>query len=614
MNLPEYSLRNRKVVWFLLLVLLLGGAASFVSLEKKEDALFVIKSAMLVCSYPGATPRQVEQLVTEPIEREVQGMRAVHKVTSESGYGRSKILVELDPATRASEIPQLWDELRRRVLDVQPTLPDGVSQIRVADDFGDVYGIYYGLSADEGFSWSELREWAQRIKRELVTVDGVQKVTLFGEQQPVVNLYVSLAALANFSIRPETIVATIAQQNALVESGQKRAGSMEVRLLEEGTYRSLEDIADQLLISSTGKQYRLGDVARVERGYASPPQSLMRVNGRRAVGIGVSTEAGVDVVRSGLAVGRVLDQLQRQMPVGMELTVLYPEDRIAREANAAFALNLAESLAIVIAVIMVVMGVRAGALIGSSLLFSIGGTLLLMRLFGEGLNRTSLAGFIIAMGMLVDNAIVVTDNARQAMRQGVGRVRALVDGANAPPLEHARGDAHRHLLLPAALHGPLGRGRNRQAALRRARPVAAAQLAAGFDRDAAPGRTGAARGSGTGHLLRYGLLPPLRPAARCAAAPPLERGGDRRGALRPVALGDGAHAPEFLSRARQTLFPGRRAAARGLRHPRYGTGSGGYGALACGTARGEERLGDDGRHAPALLSGQRQRDDEAQLR
>ena len=432
MNLPEYSLRNRKVVWFLLLVLLLGGAASFVSLEKKEDALFVIKSAMLVCSYPGATPRQVEQLVTEPIEREVQGMRAVHKVTSESGYGRSKILVELDPATRASEIPQLWDELRRRVLDVQPTLPDGVSQIRVADDFGDVYGIYYGLSADEGFSWSELREWAQRIKRELVTVDGVQKVMLFGEQQPVVNLYVSLAALANFSIRPETIVATIAQQNALVESGQKRAGSMEVRLLEEGTYRSLEDIADQLLISSTGKQYRLGDVARVERGYASPPQSLMRVNGRRAVGIGVSTEAGVDVVRSGRAVGRVLDQLQRQMPVGMELTMLYPEDRIAREANAAFALNLAESLAIVIAVIMVVMGVRAGALIGSSLLFSIGGTLLLMRLFGEGLNRTSLAGFIIAMGMLVDNAIVVTDNARQAMRQGVGRVRALVDGANAP--------------------------------------------------------------------------------------------------------------------------------------------------------------------------------------
>ncbi len=432
MNLPEYTLRRRKVVWFLLLVLLAGGAASFASLEKKEDALFVIKSAMLVCTYPGATPEQVEELVTEPVEREVQAMRAVHKVTSESGYGVAKVLVELDPATRAAEIPQLWDELRRRVLDVQPTLPEGVSPIRVADDFGDLYGIYYGLSADEGFTWSELRQWAQRIKRELVTLDGVQKVALFGEQTPVVNLYVSLAALANFSIRPETVVATIARQNTLVESGLKQAGLMQVRLLEDGTYRTTEDIADQLLISSTGKQYRLGDVARVERGYVSPPQSLMRVNGRRAIGIGISTEAGVDVVRSGRAVGRVLESLRSRMPVGLELTELYPEDRIARKANTAFALNLAESLAIVVALIMLLMGVRAGVLIGSSLLFSIGGTLLLMLLLGEGLNRTSLAGFIIAMGMLVDNAIVVTDNARQAMLRGVACRRALVEGANGP--------------------------------------------------------------------------------------------------------------------------------------------------------------------------------------
>ena len=340
MNLPEYTLRRRKVVWFLLLVLLAGGAASFASLEKKEDALFVIKSAMLVCTYPGATPEQVEELVTEPVEREVQAMRAVHKVTSESGYGVAKVLVELDPATRAAEIPQLWDELRRRVLDVQPTLPEGVSPIRVADDFGDLYGIYYGLSADEGFTWSELRQWAQRIKRELVTLDGVQKVALFGEQTPVVNLYVSLAALANFSIRPETVVATIARQNTLVESGLKQAGLMQVRLLEDGTYRTTEDIADQLLISSTGKQYRLGDVARVERGYVSPPQSLMRVNGRRALGIGISTEAGVDVVRSGRAVGRVLESLRSRMPVGLELTELYPEDRIARECGAVFVVGI----------------------------------------------------------------------------------------------------------------------------------------------------------------------------------------------------------------------------------------------------------------------------------
>ena len=432
MSLPEYSLKNRKVVWFLLFVLLAGGAVGFVTLGKKEDSVFVIKSASLVCSYPGATPLEVEQLVTEPIEREVQSMRLVHKITSESYYGLSKILVELDPATRASEIPQLWDELRRKVLNIQPRLPAGASPVTVADDFGDVYGIYYGLSVDGGFTWAELRDWAQRIKTALVTVDGVQKVSLFGEQTPVVNVYVNLAALANFAIRPETIVATIGQQNTIVNSGEKQAGALQIQILEAGTYKGLDDISNQMLTAASGKQYRLGDIARVERGYADPPQTLMRVDGRRAVGIGISTEAQVDVVKTGEKIIRVLDGLMRQMPVGMDLTVLYPENRIAQQANATFVLNLAESVAIVILIIMLVMGFRAGVLIGSSLLFSIGGTLLLMQFLGEGLNRTSLAGFIIAMGMLVDNAIVVTDNAQQAMLRGVARRRAVVDGANAP--------------------------------------------------------------------------------------------------------------------------------------------------------------------------------------
>lgn len=432
MDIPRYALRNGRVVWFFLAVLFVGGIASFFTLGKKEDAVFVIKSASLSCSYPGATPTQVEQLITEPIEREVQSMRHVHKITSESYYGLSHILVELEPATRAAEIPQLWDELRRKVADIQPRLPAGASAVTVADDFGDVYGIYYGLSADDGFSWSELRDWAQRIKKRLVTIEGVQKVTLFGEQTPEIDVYISLSALANFSIRPESIVATISQQNVLVDSGEKQAGEMSIRILEDGTYENLDDLRDQLLISSSGKQYRLGDVAQIERRYAEPPSTLMRVDGRRAVGIGISTETDADVSSVGRKVDRVLAELTARMPIGLELTVLYPEDRIAREATTSFLLNLAASVAIVILVIMAVMGFRSGTLIGSSLLFSIGGTLFFMQFLGEGLNRTSLAGFIIAMGMLVDNAIVVTDNARRAMLRGVERRTALVDGATAP--------------------------------------------------------------------------------------------------------------------------------------------------------------------------------------
>ena len=432
MSLPEYSLRNSKVVGFFLAVLVLGGLWGFVRMGKKEDSTFVIKSAVITVVYPGATPLEVEQLVTEPVEREVQSMRRVHKITSDSYYGMSRIMVEVEPSVHPSEIPQLWDELRRKVMNITPSLPDGVANVTVSDDFGDVYGMYYGISADNGYTWDEMRNWAQYVKTRLSTVDGVQKVTLYGEQTPVVNVYIALGTLANFAIRPETVIATIGQQNRIVNTGEKVAGVMEIEILEGSAYKSLDDIRNQLFMSSDGKQYRLGDVARVELEYSSPPTSIMHVNGERAIGIGVSTEEHVDVVRVGREVDAVMASIGREMPAGLTLTVLYPENRIAREANYAFLLNLAESIAIVVFIIMLVMGFRSGLVVGSSLLFSIGGTMLFMELLGEGLNRTSLAGFIIAMGMLVDNAIVVTDNARNDMLRGMARREAFIRGADAP--------------------------------------------------------------------------------------------------------------------------------------------------------------------------------------
>ncbi|MFR9602449.1 MAG: efflux RND transporter permease subunit [Rikenellaceae bacterium] len=431
-KIPQLAIQNRSLVWFVLVLFIAGGVMSFVRLGKKEDSTFVIKSASIICRYPGATPLEVEQLVTEPIEREVQSMRNVYKITSDSQFGLSKILVELDPATPPAEIVQMWDELRRKVLNIEPQLPSGCSNIIVSDDFGDVYGLYYAISADDGYSFSELREWAQRIKTRVIGVDGVQKISLWGEQQPVVNLYVSLSTLANFAIRPESIISTISRQNSVVSSGDKSAGVMEIKILEDGGYQSLDDIANQLLMASNGKQYRLGDIATVERGYTHPPTSIMRVDGRRAIGIGIATEGSADVVKTGGEISKVLNQIKDDIPLGINVEVLYPEDTIAREATNTFLLNLLESVAIVIVIIMLAMGLRAGFLIGSSLIFSIGGTLLVMQFIGEGLNRTSLAGFIIAMGMLVDNAIVVTDNAQSAIRRGVPRLNAIVDGADGP--------------------------------------------------------------------------------------------------------------------------------------------------------------------------------------
>ncbi|MFI3286402.1 MAG: efflux RND transporter permease subunit [Rikenellaceae bacterium] len=432
MSLPLLAIKNRNLTWFLLALFLAGGVLGFVNLGKKEDSTFIIKSAAVTCSYPGATPFEVEQFLTEPLEREIQSMRAIYKITSESFYGMSQILVELDPATSPKEIPQLWDELRRKCSDVEVRLPSGASKVIVSDDFGDVYGIYYALSADDGITFTELRDWAQRIKTEIVTVDGVQKVSLYAEQTPVINLYVSLSALANFSILPSEIISTISRQNSIVNSGEKLAGELEITILESGSYQTLEDIEGQIITSRSGKSYRLGDLAQVERSYVSPPRSLMRVNGKRAIGIGVSTEGDKDVVKTGRMVEQIVNSLVAEMPIGINFEVLYPENEIAAEATTTFLLNLVSSVAIVVLIIMLVMGLRAGVLIGSSLLFSIGGTLLIMQFVGEGLNRTSLAGFIIAMGMLVDNAIVVTDNAQNSILRGVNRRDAVVLGASAP--------------------------------------------------------------------------------------------------------------------------------------------------------------------------------------
>lgn len=432
MNIPRYSIENKRVVWFLLVVMALGGVVAFLKLPKKEDSPFSIKSAVLVTQYPGASPQEVEELITEPIEREIQSMSQVREVKSESGYGVSKITIDLEPTIPPGEMPVKWDELRRKVLNIQPQLPQGASGIVVNDDFGDVYGIYYALVMDDGFSFADLRNVAQQIKKGLTPLAGVQKVQLYGEQQEVVNIFVEPSVMANLGVDINSVIAVMQAQNLLVATGEIGAGEYQIKVVADGTYGTLQDIRDQIIISRDGSEVRIGDIATVEKGYLDPPSTLMRVNGKWAIGIGVATGKEDDVVAVGDLVGNYLRDFESGLPVGMEIVTLYPENEIAREANNGFILNLVESLVIVIAIILLVMGVRAGVLIGSSLLFSVGGTLLIMLLLGVGLNRTSLAAFIIAMGMLVDNAIVVTDNAQIGIKRGMGRVQALIEGATIP--------------------------------------------------------------------------------------------------------------------------------------------------------------------------------------
>ncbi len=238
MNLPKYSLEHTKVVYFFLTIMLVGGILSFFKLPKKEDAPFVIKQAVLVTQYPGATSSEVEKLVTEPIEREIQSMSEVKQIKSESYFGLSKITIELKPTIKAERMPVKWDELRRKVLNIQSQLPPGASQIKVNDDFGDVFGIYYALTIDEGFSYKELRHWTQKIKTELTPIEGVQKVMLFGEQTEVVNVLFPVPKLAALGIDPNVIAQTLQTQNLQVNTGEINAGSYQLKIVADGTYKS----------------------------------------------------------------------------------------------------------------------------------------------------------------------------------------------------------------------------------------------------------------------------------------------------------------------------------------------------------------------------------------
>ena len=432
MNIAGYAVNNKQIIHFFLILTLLGGVVAFDMLGKREDAPFVIKEAIFITYYPGASRNQVEEQVTEIIEREIQSHPLVDWVKSESRPGFSYVKVSMYQYIPKENFQQIWDELRRKVLNVQPQLPKEASTISVNDDFGDVFGIYYTLTADEGFSYEELEDYAQYIKQNLATVKDAAKVELFGVQDRVVNIYISEQKLSNSGITPANIQQAITSQNQLVKTGNLEAGKTQIRVDAVGTFQSLEEIENLIITGKDGNQIRLQDIASVERDYLDPPGTIMRMNAKPAIGLGIATRVGGNSVKMGEKVRERLDELESALPVGIELNGVYFEDDVAVEANNNFIKNLMISVSIVVFIILLAMGVRAGILIGSSLIFTILGTLLFMMPANIELHRTSLAAIIIAMGMLVDNAIVVTDNAQIRIKRGIKRRQALVDGATIP--------------------------------------------------------------------------------------------------------------------------------------------------------------------------------------
>ena len=432
MSIASYAMNNKQVIHFILVLSLVGGLLAFPKLGKLEDAPFVIKDAVLTTKLPGASAMEVEELLTDPIEEVIQATRGVDYIKSESRPGVSSIKVSMKQDISQTEFNQIWDELRRKVLDVEKKLPPGASKIDVNDDFGDVYGIYYAVTADEGYEDRELEQYAKFVKRELVPLQQAAKVSMYGVQPQVVNISFSQERLANAGVTPTQITQALGEQNKLVQGGAFTTQENQIRVEAAGSFQSIDEIKELILSGLNGKMYRLGDLATIEQSYQDPPVVKMRMNGKRAIGIGISTVQGGNAVILGEQVTAKLEELKAQLPLGIGIEGIYFQDRVALQANKDFFKNLIISIFIVIVVILFAMGPRAGMLIGSSLLFSIIATLLVMLLMGIELHRTSLAAIIIAMGMLVDNAIVVTDNAQVAMKRGVPRIKALIDGASTP--------------------------------------------------------------------------------------------------------------------------------------------------------------------------------------
>jgi len=424
LDIARYSIEKPVNTWMIVLLALLGGLWGLSSVGRLEDPAFTIKQAQVITAYPGATAEEVESEVTEKLETAIQQMPQLDKITSVSQPGLSRIEVEIKSTYGPNELPQVWDELRRKVGDEQRNLPSGVRPPLVYDSFGDVFGLYYAFTA-EGFSNREIRHAVKKIRRQLLAVPGVGKVEVQGEPEDAIYLNVSQERMTVLGISQNDIGNVLAAENAVQQNGSGLSGETRIRLVTASAFDEYETIRDLVVgIPGSTAMIRLSDVAELELGSPEEPSKLIRHNGRPAVTIGIAQIDGTNIVEVGEAVASALLEIRRDLPIGMEIQPIYEQNVVVDESVSGFIVNLAMSVAIVIGVLCLFMGWRAGVVVGTVLLLTVLATVLFMRLFGIEMERISLGALIIAMGMLVDNAIVVAEGMLIHMQRGQGAIKA----------------------------------------------------------------------------------------------------------------------------------------------------------------------------------------------
>ncbi|MGL4519077.1 MAG: efflux RND transporter permease subunit [Phocaeicola sp.] len=433
MKFITYFLKNKSVTILFLTLICLGGIFAYFKMGKLEDAPFTIKQALVITSYPGASPHEVRTQVTDVLEESIQSMGELYYLKTENRAGLSKITVYVKKEIRAEQMQQLWDKLRRKVNDVQGKLPPGANPSIVNDDFGDVLGVFYALTG-HGRSYRELNNQAKLIKNELLTVKDVAKVEIYGMQTPTIDIALNPAMLTQSKVTTSDIVRAFESQNRVVDAGAIETTEKRIRIESTGNFYSLDDIRQLTIASKTGENFFLSDISEITESYKHPVSNLMTVNGEPAVGIAISTVPTGNVVDMALLVKKRIEQFNKTLPAGYELTSLYDQGLESALANEGFIFNLIISVVTVVIILLFFIGFKNGLLVGSGLVFSILATLLIMLAQGIALQRMSLAAIIIAMGMLVDNAIVVSDSALVNMQRGMRKRPAILKACSATAL------------------------------------------------------------------------------------------------------------------------------------------------------------------------------------
>ncbi|MDF2184344.1 efflux RND transporter permease subunit [Grimontia hollisae] len=419
MDIARYTIAKRTSVWVLVALTLIGGYISYLKLGRFEDPEFVIRQAVIVTPYSGATAQEVSDEVTDVIEGAVQSLQELKEVKSVSMQGMSEVTVEikLEFAKSAADLQQVWDKLRRKVADAQRLLPPGAGPSIVNDDFSDVYALFFAVTG-EGFSDKQLQDYVDALRREIVLVPGVAKTATLAEQQETIFVEISSERLAEFGVSAEKVFQVLQKQNLVTVAGSIETDAMRIPVIPTSSVDSVADLKNlQVAVGDNHTVLRLGDIADIKRGYKEPATMLMRYNGERAIGFGISNVAGGNVVDMGDAVKARLAELESQRPLGMELHVISMQSDSVRASVANFIDNLIAAVAIVFVVLLLFMGVRSGVIIGFVLLLTVAGTLCIMLIEDIAMQRISLGALIIALGMLVDNAIVVTDGILVRLQQ-----------------------------------------------------------------------------------------------------------------------------------------------------------------------------------------------------